>query len=70
MAATSEQLERMVTEITLGIDKRDSLIPMTPSISETWDQLEREIREIRAQGLIVDNPAEVPAVVQVEPQQK
>ena len=64
--ATSEQLERMVTEITLGFDKRDSVIPMTPLIAAEWDQLEREIREIRAQGFVVGNANEIPAVVQVD----
>ncbi len=65
MALSGDQIERMVVEITLGMSKGESLIQMTTDASEMWDQLEAEIRELKAKGMIVDTAPEIPAVVRV-----
>lgn len=65
-APTTEQLERMVVEVTLGFTKQDSLLPMDdPDMIAAWDRLVREIAALREQGLVVDTAPEIPEVVVV-----
>ena len=44
----------MIQEITCGVPKKDSVVPMTLEASEAWDKLEIEIADIKSRGLIVD----------------
>lgn len=66
MRPTTEQMERMVVEITLDIPREDSVLPMDdPEMVKVWDDIARDIANLRKAGMIVDTAAEVPAVVVV-----
>lgn len=66
MKPTTEQIERMVVEITLDIPREDSVLPMDdPEMVRVWDDIARDIAKLRKDGMIVDTVAEVPAVVVV-----
>lgn len=66
MTPTTEQLERMVVEITLNIPRTESLLPMDdPDMVKAWDRLTREIAALRADGKVVDIAYETPSVVVV-----
>lgn len=62
--------ERLLTEITLGFKKPESLIEMTPDVSRMWDILEQEVADAKKRGLIIDIPFEVPDVIEVKPRQR
>lgn len=57
---TTEEVERMVTEITLGMDKSKSKVKMTEQASKMWDKIVSEVEEMKSSGYVVDPPKETP----------
>ena len=66
---TTEELNRMVIEISLGWKWQDlrTRIPNTPEHALCWGRLEREIEEIHARGHVVGIPNEWPDLTDYEP---
>ena len=67
---SSDDLERMTVEITLGWSWGDprSRVPDTPEHREAWDRLGREVAEITERGYIVEIPTEWPDLDDDEPE--
>jgi len=59
---TSEALDFMIQEITMGIPKKESVVLMTAEASDVWDRLEVQIAEIKDAGGQVEIPFELPSV--------
>lgn len=55
---TAKDLERMTTEITLGVPKAESSLVMTQELSRWWDRLARQVADIKERGREVDAPFE------------
>jgi len=56
---SGKEMNFMIQEITMGIDKQDSVVDMTDEASQMWDILETQIKEIKQDGYIVDIPEDV-----------
>lgn len=63
--ANSRSVERMYTEIVLGINKSQSTVKMDAELSSLWDQISREVRQMKAEGKGFDIPTEIPDVPKV-----
>jgi hypothetical protein len=64
---TSEELDFMIQEITMGTPKKESVVLMTAEASDTWDRLEVQIEEIKMRGNEVAIPFETPYVDVIDP---
>jgi len=66
---TTEELNRMVIEISLGWKWQDprTRVPNTTEHALCWGRLEREIEEIHARGHVVEIPNEWPDLTDYEP---
>jgi len=54
-------LERLSVEIVLGISKEKSqYAPLTAELSESWDRMVEELKEIHNKGYTVDIVSEIP----------
>ena len=60
--ADSKSVERMYAEIVLGIDKSQSTVEMDAELSGLWDQIAREVKQMKAAGKGFDIPSEIPEV--------
>ena len=60
--ADSKSVERMYAEIVLGIDKSQSTVKMDAELSGLWDQIAREVEQMKAEGKGFDIPSEIPEV--------
>lgn len=60
--ADSKSVERMYAEIVLGIDKSQSTVEMDEELSGLWDQIAREVEQMKAEGKGFDIPSEIPEV--------
>ena len=60
--ADSKSVERMYAEIVLGIDKSQSTVEMDAELSGLWDQIAREVQQMKAEGKGFDIPSEIPEV--------
>jgi hypothetical protein len=58
---SDKDMDFMIQEITMGIDKNDSIVEMTGHASLIWDILFEQIQEIKEKGYIVDIPASTPS---------
>ena len=59
----SSVIERLYTEIVLGIPKTASkFAPLTEAYSLIWDKIAGEVEEIKKQGGIIAIPAETPSL--------
>jgi hypothetical protein len=65
--ASANDVSRITAEIANGVLKQDSTVTLTDELSALWDQIEMEIAEIRARGLIVEIPGEMPDVQLLSP---
>ena len=64
---TDEEMNRMIQEITMGIPREQSTVPMTLEAIEKWEILTEQIGQIIADGFEVEIPYEVPTVDIVDP---
>lgn len=64
---TDEEMNRMIQEITMGIPREQSTVPMTLEAIEKWDILSVQIAGIIARGNEVEIPYEIPTVDIVDP---
>ncbi len=66
---TSEELNRMVVEISAGWEYGDprSKVPQSAEIEASWMRLKQQMDEIAAQGGIVEIPGEFPDLTGYEP---
>lgn len=62
----SDLLFKMLVEVSLGKNKKDSVVPMTEEASQMWDKLVLEVAEIEAKGRSVEIPFEAPDVEIIE----
>ncbi len=62
----SDLLFKMLVEVSLGKNKKDSVVPMTEEASKMWDKLVLEVAEIEAKGRSVEIPFEAPDVEIIE----
>ena len=53
-AVSAEEIERITAEITLGVGKQQSSVFMTSELSEVWDQIARQVADIKARGRVVE----------------
>ena len=53
-SVTVEVIERITTEITLGVSKKQSSVFMTSELSEIWDRIARQVADIKARGRVVE----------------
>jgi len=60
----SEELNRMMVEISAGWEYGDprSKVPKRKDVEESWARLKVEMAEIKANGWIVEIPAEIPDI--------
>lgn len=66
MKPTTEELERMVVEVSLGIPREESLVWRDdPDMNRTWDTLVDEIAALTDAGMTVDVAPEIPNVITV-----
>jgi hypothetical protein len=66
MMADSKSVERMYTEIVLGISKSQSTVEMDSELSALWDQIVREVKQMRSEGKGFEIPTEIPDVPKVK----
>lgn len=59
---TDDEMNRMIQEITMGIPREQSTVPMTLEAIEKWEILSAQIAEIVADGFEVEIPYETPTV--------
>ena len=64
---TDDEMNRMIQEITMGIPREQSTVPMTLEAIEKWEILSAQIAEIIADGYEVEIPYETPTVDIVDP---
>lgn len=64
---TDDEMNRMIQEITMGIPREQSTVPMTLEAIEKWEILSEQIAEIIAEGYEVEIPYEIPSVDIVDP---
>ncbi len=64
---TDDEMNRMIQEITMGIPREQSTVPMTLEAIEKWEILTEQIAEIIADGYEVEIPYEIPTVDIVDP---
>jgi uncharacterized hydantoinase/oxoprolinase family protein len=64
---TSEELDFMIQEITMGTPKTESVVLMTNEAADAWDRLKVQIEEIKMRGNEVAIPFETPYVDVVDP---
>lgn len=64
---TDDEMNRMIQEITMGIPREQSTVPMTLEAIEKWEILTEQIGQIIADGFEVEIPYEVPTVDIVDP---
>ena len=62
----SDLLFKMLVEVSLGKNKKDSVVPMTEEASQMWDKLVLEVAEIEAKGRSVEIPFEAPDIEIIE----
>jgi hypothetical protein len=62
----SDLLFKMLVEVSLGKNKKDSVVPMTEEASKMWDKLVIEVADIEAKGRSVEIPFEAPDVEVIE----
>jgi len=66
MMADSKSVERMYTEIVLGISKSQSTVEMNDELSSLWNQIAREVKQMKSEGKGFDIPTEIPDVPKVK----
>lgn len=64
---TDDEMNRMIQEITMGIPREQSTVPMTLEAIEKWEILSEQIADIIARGNEVEIPYEIPSVDIVDP---
>lgn len=64
---TDDEMNRMIQEITMGIPREQSTVPMTLEAIEKWEILSEQIADIIADGYEVEIPYEIPSVDIVDP---
>jgi hypothetical protein len=63
----SSVIERLYVEVVLGIPKTESkFAPLTEAYSLIWDNISRDVAEIKAKGGIIAIPNETPSIEIVE----
>ena len=60
MTLPTDEMQIILTEVSLGKARADSVLAMTPEREEFWDAMERETREIAARGHQIMIPNEWP----------
>jgi hypothetical protein len=65
MMVPARDVERIYTEIVLGLSKAESTVTMSNEADALWDEIETEVRQMRAEGKRFDIPAEIPDVPRV-----
>ena len=55
----TDEMNIMLVEISLGVKKERSKLKMTPYMSDFWDKLEKEIKNM-PKGAILDIIPEIP----------
>lgn len=61
MATTKPRYERMYLEILLGISQNESLLkPLSADELAQWGRIDKQVKEIRANGGEFDIPNELP----------
>ena len=65
MMVPARDVEKMYTEIVLGLSKSQSTVNMSTEADALWDQIEAEVRQMRADGKGFEIPSEIPDVPKV-----
>jgi len=63
----ARDIEIMTQQIMRGVEKEQSTLTMDQETSETWDALANEIKQIRAEGFIVEIPFETAGMQPLDP---
>jgi hypothetical protein len=60
---TAENMQKIYVQVVLGTPKWNSPFPLSQEMSEFWDQIAEEVRQIKASGGVLDFPdLEVPQI--------
>lgn len=60
--ANSKDVERIYTQIVLGIPKSESTVTLDDELSDIWDKIAAEVDAMREAGQGFEIPAETPDV--------